>query len=106
MKVKQIASATKPRMSPYHRIIQSATGASDSDLPMIERIMREDIFHSTLDWQNAEQLKKAAIQARQLLAQNRDLYELERKQIVALCLGHKREAGMAAAKIQQHAKKD
>jgi hypothetical protein len=42
--------------------------------------MREDIFHSTLDWQSREQLRRAAREALQLLEQNRDLYEMERAQ--------------------------
>ncbi len=106
MKVKQIKSPTERWMSPYHHLIQDATGAPECDLAMIERIMREDIFHSTLDWQSDEQLKKAAIQARQLLDQNRDLYEAERKLISALFLKNKQEAETAAAKIQQYAKEN
>jgi hypothetical protein len=76
---------TKPKsdvakLAPLRKLIQDATGAPLDDLGMIEHVMRDDVFHSTLDWQTAEQLKAAAREAYQLLKENRDLYELERKQ--------------------------
>ena len=64
-------------LSGYKRLIQDATGAPVGDLALIERIMRDEIFHSTLDWQTAEQLAGAARQARRLLNENRGLYDLE-----------------------------
>jgi hypothetical protein len=54
------------------------TGCSPDDAGMIEHIMRDDIFHSTLDWQTRPQLRRAAREAVKLLAENRDLYEQER----------------------------
>lgn len=45
----------------YARTISEATGVTDpSDLADIEDSMRNDIFHSTLDWQTRDQLAAAA----------------------------------------------
>ena len=64
-------------MTHLERLIHKATGAAEADLPIIEHIMRADVFHSTLDWQNREQLVEGARQAHALLGANRDLYEIE-----------------------------
>ena len=71
------------RLNPRQSLIQSATGAPADDLALIENIMREDIFHSTLDWQPREQLTVAARQAFSLLQANRDLYEFARASALA-----------------------
>ena len=73
----------KPLKNPFHILIQEATGAPRSDLAMIENIMRNDIFHSTLDWQTREQLSSAARQAFRLLSENRDMYEFSRASALA-----------------------
>jgi hypothetical protein len=49
--------------SPYSKLIAAATGAPTSKLAVLENIMRDEIFHSTLDWQTADQLAAAARQA-------------------------------------------
>jgi hypothetical protein len=71
-------------MSNCEDLIIEVTGCNSDDAAMIEHIMREDIFHSTLDWQTRSQLKRAAKQAARLLNENRDLYELERAQLRAI----------------------
>lgn len=73
----------KSLKNPLHFLIQTATGAPLNDLAMIENIMRDDIFHSTLDWQTSEQLCSAARQAFDLLNDNRDLYEFSRASAMA-----------------------
>ena len=55
-------------MSAYKAVIVGATGANDKDAALIEDIMRQDIFHSTLDWQTKAQLVKAAKTAKRFLA--------------------------------------
>lgn len=51
-------------MSFYHTTISDATKVTDlADLEEIEDCMRQDIFHSTLDWQTHEQLQAAAVEA-------------------------------------------
>lgn len=54
-------------MSSYRDIIIKATGVNDENAGYVEDIMREDIFHSTLDWQSREQLVRAAREAVALL---------------------------------------
>lgn len=57
-----------------HRLIQDATKALAKDLVLIENIMRDEIFHSTLDWQTREQLADAARQSFARLNEDRVLY--------------------------------
>jgi len=66
----------KKLQSPYAPLISEATGARADDLHKIETIMRDEIFHSTLDWQTAAQLTDAATQAYRLLRSNRAFYEM------------------------------
>jgi hypothetical protein len=65
------------------RLIQSATGAAETDWALIESIMRDEIFHSTLDWQSEAQLKEAARQAATRLNADRELYEFSRSNALA-----------------------
>lgn len=73
----------EPRLNPLERLIQDATHAPARDLAQIENIMREDIFHSTLDWQSREQLADAARQAFALLLAHRDLFSFGRASALA-----------------------
>jgi hypothetical protein len=62
----------------YAKTISEATGVTDAeDLADIEDCMRHDIFHSTLDWQTREQLKRGAREAWQLVQLMRDPAALE-----------------------------
>jgi hypothetical protein len=83
----------KPRLNPLHCLIQDATHAPASDLAQIENIMRDEIFHSTLDWQTREQLADAARQAFARLNDNRELYEFGRAS--ALAVFHQMRAASA-----------
>jgi hypothetical protein len=65
-------------------MILEDTGCTTEDAGLIEHIMREDVFHSTLDWQSRAELRRAAHRAANMLAQNRDLYERERAQTLAV----------------------
>lgn len=56
------------KMSHYQKSISKLTDITDArDLGEIEETMRNDIFHSTLDWQTKEQLDKGAFDAIELL---------------------------------------
>lgn len=70
---------TRPqlRLNPVQRLIQDATHAPARDLAQIENIMREEVFHSTLDWQSREQLSNGARQALARLNEARELYALD-----------------------------
>lgn len=70
-------------MNPLRRLIQDATQARAKDFALIENIMGDEIFHSTLDWQTREQLADAARQAFALLQANRDLYSFGRASALA-----------------------
>ena len=50
-------------MSFYQGLIIKATGVNEKDAGYVEDIMREDIFHSTLDWQSRTQFVRGAIEA-------------------------------------------
>ena len=63
-------------MSAYSDIIIKATGASGDDVIIIENIMREEIFHSTLDWQTARQFAAAARAAQVRLRDDYEFYHL------------------------------
>lgn len=55
-------------MNSYRKIVEQATGVTDSNTQgLILEVMRNDIFHSTLDWQTAAQLQRAAKQAYRML---------------------------------------
>ena len=54
-------------MSIYRDLIIKATGVDADDAGYVEDIMREDIFHSTLDWQSRAQFVRAAREAVGLL---------------------------------------
>ena len=55
-------------MSYYNAIIAKATGIADPVmLEVIEDLMRNVIFHSTLDWLTLEQLEQGAREAKQVI---------------------------------------
>jgi len=68
-----MASARK-RMNPMSQRIIQDTGIAPEHVEIIECIMREDVFHSTLDWQTAEQLRDGALEAVRLFVADRDHY--------------------------------
>jgi hypothetical protein len=75
----------KPEPSPMQRqtrsayadLIAAATGASVDLLPILEKIMREEVFHSTLDWQSASQFRKGARQALAIYEEAPDFFRAE-----------------------------
>lgn len=54
-------------MSFYRDLIIKATGVNAKDAAYVEDIMREDIFHSTLDWQSRTQFVRGAREAVEML---------------------------------------
>ena len=66
------------RRSLYQSLIIEATGVREKDAGLIEEIMREDIFHSTLDWQSRAQFVRGAWEAVELLKAYRADPELSR----------------------------
>jgi hypothetical protein len=64
----------KKRIRPLSQRIIQDTGIAPEHVDIIECIMREEVFHSTLDWQTAEQLRDGALEALRLFASDRDYY--------------------------------
>lgn len=69
----------KPKPSGYSCAIADATGAHQMHLPIIENIMRDVIFHSTLDWQTKEQFDAGAQEAYAEYQSNSGFYNAEYK---------------------------
>ena len=63
--------------SGYGDLIHEVTGASRDLLPVLEEIMRTEIFHSTLDWQSDEELCHGARKAFSLYQAHRAFYDAD-----------------------------
>ena len=59
----------------YLPAIAEATGAPEPALPILEEIMRTEIFHSTLDWQSAEEFRNGARKAYELYLEDQEFYD-------------------------------
>ena len=59
----------------YAALIAKATGAPDAALPILEEIMRGEIFHSTLDWQSPAEFRRGARKAYQLYVADKAFYD-------------------------------
>lgn len=61
-------------MNHYQRSISEATGRTEPhELELIEDCMRQEIFHSTLDWQTKRQFNDGARKAVKLLVSTREI---------------------------------
>jgi hypothetical protein len=67
----------------YQAMILAVTGAPPKLLPTLERIMRRDVFHSTLDWQSSVEFARGARQARALYRQDAAFCDAETAQLAA-----------------------
>ncbi len=67
-------------MSAYEDAIIEDTRCNRADAAMIEDIMRNEVFHSTLDWQTPDQFRQGARRAAKILEQNRELFDNFRAQ--------------------------
>lgn len=54
-------------MSSYTKLIVETLGCSEERAAQVEEVMRQDIYHSTLDWQSREELQSAAREAETIL---------------------------------------
>ncbi|MBI4376337.1 MAG: hypothetical protein HY549_07785 [Elusimicrobia bacterium] len=55
------------RRSFYRSLVIEATGINEKEAGYVEEIMREDIFHSTLNWQSRAQFVRGAREAVEML---------------------------------------
>ena len=58
-------------MTGYTQDIVEVLNCTEEDAVMIEYIIREEIFHSTLDWQTEAEFNRAARKAAKMLASDR-----------------------------------
>lgn len=61
----------------YAPAIEEATGAPVPALPILEEIMRTEVFHSTLDWQSPAEFQEGARKAHALYLGDRDFYDAD-----------------------------
>lgn len=64
-------------LSGYAAQIAEATGAPAETLPILERIMRDEVFHSTLDWQTARQFRAGARKAWKIYSEDAEFFQAE-----------------------------
>jgi hypothetical protein len=62
-------------LSGYQASIHAATGAPRHLLGIIENIMRQEVFHSTLDWQTQAQLNQGAKRAYAIYSADSAFYD-------------------------------
>lgn len=62
-------------MNPYVRDIIGILGCTADEANIVEDIMRNEVFHSTLDWQTEAEFRRGARQAWRLFQENRADYE-------------------------------
>lgn len=62
-------------MSAYAKDIAKILGCSANEAGMVEDIMRNEVFHSTLDWQSEAEFRRGARKAWRIFQENRADYE-------------------------------
>jgi hypothetical protein len=70
-------------MTTYETLIIADTGCTFADASLIEDIMRNEVFHSTLDWQSGTQFRQGARRAARILEENREMFEEFRNKTLA-----------------------
>jgi hypothetical protein len=67
----------------YQKLIQEATCASVKVLPILERILREEVFHSTLDWQTDRQFRQGAGEAYEIYRRDPAFFDAQQAMFAA-----------------------
>ena len=67
-------------------------------LPILERIMREEVFHSTLDWQTAHEFNQGAKKAHKIYMGDAAFYDAEHAHRGQAYLHFKAEVELNAAR--------
>lgn len=86
-----------PKPTAYSADIAEVTGAHRMELPIIERLMRDVIFHSTLDWQTKEQFEAGAREAYEIYQSAKGFYDAENKLLIYQFHHSKTEENLSAA---------
>ena len=70
------AQSLSPKpLSLYQEMIREATAAPVEALAILENIMRDEVFHSTLDWQSKEEFAEGAREAYAIYQQDPVFYQ-------------------------------
>lgn len=91
------SSAATVGLSGYHAIIQEATGAPRHLLGLLENILRQEVFHSTLDWQTRAEFDRGARRAYSLYRRDSAFYDAHFALRAATFQLMRAEAGLAQA---------
>lgn len=67
---------TKPSL--YCTLIMEATRCTAEESVEIEEVMRESIFHSTLDWQTREEFMEGAVLAKKVIEMSKRKHGMRR----------------------------
>jgi len=92
------AACRSSKLTGYQEMVEAATGAPEKLLPTLERIMRRDVFHSTLDWQSAAEFDRGARQALALYRRDAAFYNAETAELAAFFVFAKAEQALARAR--------
>ena len=65
----------EPFVGPYQRDILEQFRCSAEDAAIVEDIMRNHVFHSTLDWQSATELQRGTREAWAIMECDREVFE-------------------------------
>jgi hypothetical protein len=87
----------------YQAMIQADTGAPERLLPTLERIMRRDVFHGTLDWQSSAEFTRGARQALALYRRDAAFYDAETAQLAAFFVFAQAEQTLARTRADGNA---
>lgn len=87
----------------YQAMIKAATGAPEKLLPTLERIMRRDVFHSTLDWQSSVEFARGARQALALYRRDAAFYDAETAQLAAFFVFAQAEQALCRTRADRDA---
>jgi hypothetical protein len=68
-------------ISGYQEQIIEILGCTPDEASLVEDIMRDEVFHSTLDWQSAAQFKRGAFKAWRMFNEDRAHYAGYRRQM-------------------------
>ena len=84
-------------------MILAVTGAPPKLLPTLERLMRRDVFHSTLDWQSSSEFARGARQAFALYRRDAAFYDAETARLAAFFEFAQAEQAFARARADGNA---
>ena len=71
-------------IGPYQRDIMEQLRCTAEEAQIVETIMRENIFHSTLDWQTKKEFQSGARKAWKLFLSKREFFESHHRNMKAL----------------------